>query len=717
MILPKLMKKYLLIFLMAALMPAAMVSCGSDKEEPQTPSTKPTPTPTPSTTTSTKVKLVQGGIHAASLSTQGDAYSYLVKCTADDPYVFSEKLPKDLKEDQVMLEFEYKCSGEVKEKFQVFYARNGAPSEASSAQYGGFVPGTSDYRKFTANINKFRKDGWGTTRDCLRFDPGDYAGIDFYIRNITLRSMTDEEKKQYEAEMEIENSKAAMAEHIGEYLKKDYPSKVTSVVVTQDKVTIKGTCGGSGTYVLADITPWQDVTEMKNFPYTVKTDGGSFSVTVDRTVNGREGIIYDRVFSKWAVVKVEGETQTLDSHARYADEVAPKSSPEKVPLRNKKGFGAGNIDLYFQDCGTMDVGSITSNILLHGIINGEGGDYVYGGVAYRLDAGYIAGLDALLNKADRLGLVVEAIILCSRGTIYEDPECTGGFYSMPNLTTAKAFNAYAAALEYMASRYNGQHYGCGRISHWIMHNEVDMGSEWTNMGEQPMNRYMDRYVKSMRICYNIARQYDQNSAILGSYTHNWTATDGGYSPKEMLEMNVDYSNAEGDFWWGVAYHPYPQDLTRPEFWKNDTRSTYSMDSPYVTFKNLEVIDKWIRMKENLYKGETKRLLFFSEQGTNSPSYSESDLTLQAAGGAWAWKKASALEGVDAIQWHNWADNKSEFGLRIGLRSFDDAGFANLTPKPVWYVWKAGGTDQEDAVFEPYKSVIGISDWSEIMHEF
>ena len=50
MILPKLMKKYLLIFLMAALMPAAMVSCGSDKEEPQTPSTKPTPTPTPTPT-------------------------------------------------------------------------------------------------------------------------------------------------------------------------------------------------------------------------------------------------------------------------------------------------------------------------------------------------------------------------------------------------------------------------------------------------------------------------------------------------------------------------------------------------------------------------------------------------------------------------------------------------------------------------------------------
>lgn len=505
--------------------------------------------------------------------------------------------------------------------------------------------------------------------------------------------------------------KYQMAANIKDYLAKDYPSKVTNVQVTSDKVIIKGNCGGSGTYLLAEITPWQDVTELEKYPYTQDLSGGGFTVTVDRIVPNREGIRYDKVFSKWAVVKVDGDRQTLDSHARYADDVVPKKSPEAVPLRNKKGFGAGDIDLYFSDCKEMNVGSITMNVVLNDYIKGEGSGYSYGGQNYSLGA-FKDYVDRVTRRAGEMDLVVSAIILCQTNSIFKDPENKGGNYTMPNLTTAKAFNLYAAALEHMASTH------CtpgNRISHWIMHNEVDFANEWTNMGDQPMMRYLDRYIKSMRICYNIARQYDQNASVLGSYTHCWTVADGNYAPKKMLEATVAYSEAEGDFRWGVAYHPYPQDLTKPSFWIDDTQATYSLNSKYVTFKNLEVIDAWIRQKENFYKGKTKRVLFLSEQGTNSPSYSESNLALQAAGGAWAWKKVSKLDGIDAIQWHNWADNKAEGGLRIGLRTFAEGSVSNLTPKPVWYVWKAAGTAEEDSVFDQYKTTLGISDWDSILN--
>ncbi len=504
--------------------------------------------------------------------------------------------------------------------------------------------------------------------------------------------------------------KYQMAANIKDYLAKDYPSKVTNVQVTSDKVIIKGNCGGSGTYLLAEITPWQDVTELEKYPYTQDLSGGGFTVTVDRIVPNREGIRYDKVFSKWAVVKVDGDRQTLDSHARYADDVVPKKSPEAVPLRNKKGFGAGDIDLYFSDCKEMNVGSITMNVVLNDYIKGEGSGYSYGGQNYSLGA-FKDYVDRVTRRAGEMDLVVSAIILCQTNSIFKDPENKGGNYTMPNLTTAKAFNLYAAALEHMASTH------CtpgNRISHWIMHNEVDFANEWTNMGDQPMMRYLDRYIKSMRICYNIARQYDQNASVLGSYTHCWAKADGNYAPKKMLEATVAYSEAEGDFRWGVAYHPYPQDLTKPSFWVNDTQATYSMTTRYITFKNLEVIDAWIKQKENLYKGTTKRVLFLSEQGTNSPSYSQTDLALQAAGGAWAWKKVSKLDGIDAIQWHNWADNKAEGGLRIGLRTFAEGSVSNLTPKPVWYVWKAAGTAEEDTVFDQYKTTLGISDWDSII---
>lgn len=505
--------------------------------------------------------------------------------------------------------------------------------------------------------------------------------------------------------------KYQMAANIKDYLAKDYPSKVTNVQVTSDKVIIKGNCGGSGTYLLAEITPWQDVTELEKYPYTQDLSGGGFTVTVDRIVPNREGIRYDKVFSKWAVVKVDGDRQTLDSHARYADDVVPKKSPVAVPLRNKKGFGAGDIDLYFSDCKEMNVGSITMNVVLNDYIKGEGSGYSYGGQNYSLGA-FKDYVDRVTRRAGEMDLVVSAIILCQTNSIFKDPENKGGNYTMPNLTTAKAFNLYAAALEHMASTH------CtpgNRISHWIMHNEVDFANEWTNMGDQPMMRYLDRYIKSMRICYNIARQYDQNASVLGSYTHCWAKADGSFAPKMMLEKTVEYSSAEGDFRWGVAYHPYPQNLTKPSFWIDDTQATYSLNSKYVTFKNLEVIDAWIRQKENFYKGKTKRVLFLSEQGTNSPSYSESDLALQAAGGAWAWKKVSKLDGIDAIQWHNWADNKAEGGLRIGLRTFAEGSVSNLTPKPVWYVWKAAGTAEEDSVFDQYKTTLGISDWDSILN--
>ena len=47
----------------------------------------------------------------------------------------------------------------------------------------------------------------------------------------------------------------------------------------------------------------------------------------------------------------------------------------------------------------------------------------------------------------------------------------------------------------------------GRIAHWIMHNEVDGCIDWTNMGVKPLTVFTDTYIKSMRICYNIVRQY------------------------------------------------------------------------------------------------------------------------------------------------------------------------------------------------------------------
>ncbi len=141
-----------------------------------------------------------------------------------------------------------------------------------------------------------------------------------------------------------------------------------------------------------------------------------------------------------------------------------------------------------------------------------------------------------------------------------------------------------------------------------------------------------------------------------------------------------------------------------------------MNTPMITFKNLEVLDKWIKQPENFYLSSQKRTVWLSENGTNSRSYSEQDLAEQAAGFAYAWKKMKKLDAIDAFQWHNWMDGRGEFGLRIGLRKYPDDENDPAGKKPVWYLYQAADTPNEDKIFEPYKQIIGIRDWAEVLYE-
>ncbi|MCQ2288218.1 MAG: DUF5722 domain-containing protein [Muribaculaceae bacterium] len=516
---------------------------------------------------------------------------------------------------------------------------------------------------------------------------------------------------------------ADKAQNITNYIATTYPCQVTNVEVGADKVTITGNCPADGQFAIVDITPADDPTETTTWRTQEPVTGQQFSITVDRKVK-YDGIGYDRIFSRWAVVETTTGATTLASHARYADKTPILSSPAELVPTTKKGVGAGLGQVYMDDLVELGAKNITCNMVMNWYIAkspiyARNIEYTYNGQKYYLNGDEIASWDWHLKFYEDHGIAVSAIVLITPNSVdpalskvFCHPDNNGGHYTMPNMTNMESINAYAAVLEYFASRYNGT--GHGRINHWIMHNEVDMGSTWTNMGTQPEMVYTNEYMKSMRLCYNIVRQYDQHASIMGSFTHNWTTTSGGNFPsKTMLEHMVEMSKCENDFLWGVAQHPYPQNLTRPKFWIDDSQATGDMDTKYITFKNLEVLNQWILMPENMINGKIKRKLFLSENGTNSPSYSELDLKNQAAGGAWAWKKTKALPGIDAFMWHNWMDNRVEDGLRIGLHFYPDDETNPGGKKPVWYVWQAADSDQESEVLDPYLETLGVKEWKEI----
>jgi hypothetical protein len=220
----------------------------------------------------------------------------------------------------------------------------------------------------------------------------------------------------------------------------------------------------------------------------------------------------------------------------------------------------------------------------------------------------------------------------------------------------------------------------------------------------------------MRLMSLIAGQYDRNSRPFISLTHYWS--DRGhkqwYGSKRLLDLLAKFNSAEGNFNWGLAYHPYPQSLSEPKTWQ-DGQATFSFNTKKITPKNLEVLDAYLKQPQFLDRGKV-RPIHLSENGFNSKDYTEKALAEQAAGMALAWKKIQRLSSIESWQYHNWIDNRHEGGLRIGLRKFLDEPGDPAGKKPIWHLYESFNTPKENEVCAPYLKVIGISNWDEMMHE-
>ncbi|MDD3108907.1 MAG: DUF5722 domain-containing protein [Alistipes sp.] len=716
--------------LSALMIATVMCSCGKDGDNADpapTPDPDPTPDPTPVVTYMTMNTTTASGMKITKISD----YRYEINTTNADPYIQSEKLTTALGKDSVVLTFDYQSSAD-QSFLQLFFS---PIDEARSIKAAGLVKSTG-WKTYSLNLQtQLTQFSWGKVGQYIRWDFGDASGIKMQIRNIRFRGMTDKEKQEAQEEQDKLAKDKRMATELKDYLAKSFASKITSVKVSSTKITVQGTCSGAGSFSLCEVTPYDDVTEISKFDASRRTalTSASFTQNLDRFVT-LDGVKYDRLLSKWVIVRDGDTSDELVSHAHYADNIEASQSLPKMKPTSKKGLGGFFVNAYESDLDDLGITSATVNVTLAGYMSLTAGGNTYAheycGKTYYFNKSAIDGLDNTLRTLQKRNIVVAAIILIQKasdinaqiGKLLQHPDyVSAGIYSMPNMTEAASVQCYAAGLDFLAKRYCQTGSPNGRIHNWIMHNEVDAGYDWTNMGAgRPMEVYTDTYMKSMRMCYNIARQYDENAEVFGSFTHSWNSPAGSaalyYSTRSMLGMIVKYSAAEGDFHWGVAAHPYPQDLNEPKTW-NDTDAKFMMSTPLVTFKNLEVLDKWIKKSENMFNGNEKRSLWLSENGTNSRSYTKTHLEEQAAGFAYAWKKISQLDGIDGIQWHNWIDNRVEYGLRIGLRRFPDDETDPAGKKDVWYAYQAAGTDKEETFFEKYLSIIGITNWDSILQKF
>lgn len=680
------------------------------------------------------LRLTETNIHDATLH-RIDNDTWEIRTTGSDPYLFTEAIPAasaDLKRRHV-LAFEY-FSTTGAGAVQVFL--DPPLTEARSVK-GAALSRSEGWSRYAVDLNPARGESAGKVR-ALRIDPGSEAGRVIRIRSLELRARTAQEVRLAEQVVARRAAEKRRDQRLQQYLKRTYPCRVERVAVDDATVRVGGTVGevhASRALFLAEIPIWQEVdgdAAAFRSPTPIRRNAdGRFEILLARHASdGAEAqTSRDRLLSRWAVVEKDGKGFYLLSHARYADTVKPRAAdlPEEK-LRNKKGIGGLAADRPLGDIAELGLSAATVNIVLNSLVSTTPGagltPFVYAGSTWYANDAQVAALDRTMREAAKHRLVVSAIILVGQGAnapegsfsrrIAHPDADPSGIFVMPDVTSEGGLTAYAAAMNFLAERYSHKDGRHGRIHHWILHNEINAAWVWTNAGEKSALRYMDLYARSMRTAHLIARQYDPHARAFISLEHHWNITPqpGFYPGRELLEKLSEFSRVEGDFEWGIAFHPYPQNLFDPRVWE-DEEAEFSFATPKITFKNLEVLDAWVRLPHMLYEGKHPRTVHLSEQGLNSRDYSEASLRDQAAGMAYTWNKFKDLETIAVFHYHNWVDNRHEGGLRIGLRRFPDDTEDPLGRKPIWFVYQALGTEREAEVTAPYKMVVGVREWGEV----
>ncbi len=740
--------KKIFITLIPALMfiafSASLCACSDDKvEEPE--ETMP-PVPSPGDDGEACAVALSLDIDQINeLSATENNSEYRIKTNGGhDPWIYTKQLPKDLTEEAVVLAFDYKSSRAV-DGLQAYLC---PPLDGErNVGLGSLEASPGSWKSFSAVIGEsFKEFSWGKAGDMLRLDFGDGTEALIIIRNLRIRGLNAEERNSQQTEEEYLASLNTLDERLADYLCRSFSSQISMVEVTSDQVNISGTANG-GTLALAEVTPYQNALLLTSFHKCKTGLSGSFNVSIPRFTE-YDGFRYDRLLSKFVLVKTTNGKDEIASACRYVDadhiDQSKAIGCQDVPSDIKKGGEAVNGKVY----DAVEMGMkvtlvgipVTAVMWRSAAAAAAVGDQViqhrYMGKTYYFSRGYFEDIvDKHLIELQNAGISVFTVITLrpetpndptayknydhELGLLLQHPDYTGqGTFAMVNLTQAESVNYMAAALDFLASRYSdGSH---GRIHRYVMHNEIDDPNNWNDCGWKPQRVYMDQFVKSTRMAHNIIRQYNSYAQILVPVTQQWTfqkthpAHNMSFAVRDLFSLINDFSRVEGDYYWGVGYHSYPQKFQN-RTWEDDL-ATWSMNTEYITFKNLEVLDKWAKTSANMYKGTKMRDVWLTENGSSTPTYSETELTEQAACAAYAYKKVNKLSAIQTLIWHASTDNDVEGNLNLGLHYRENYAPDPWGRKPAWYAIQAIGTTRESQVIDRYLPIIGVSNWDEIMHQ-
>lgn len=481
---------------------------------------------------------------------------------------------------------------------------------------------------------------------------------------------------------------------------------------------------------LFELQPYQnDLTGRTDYAaWITKGDAVSFTQPLNL---GTEG---DKLYSKFMVAVYDGEQYIPVSNAIHVTnpEVLAKNTDEfRAPL-TKKGLLIEQSML--DDAFELGVKHVIVNIPFHHIL-GNGIDYTYDGKTYHFNKELMDEYDYTIRRMSEKGMLVTAVILngwndATPQLVYPGvtKSASANYYGF-NVSTKEGYETVKAIASFLAERYGDHSSSHGKVSNWIIGNEINNNMNWNYMGKMDIETYVKEYERAFRVFYTAIKSTNKSDRVYFSTDYNWNhEADGSlkYNAKDIVDVFNRNVRIGGQMDWGLAYHPYSIPLTEPEFWDDDQTGLIKNDpsSPVINFSNLSVLTDYLQLSEMRMADGNVRHVILSEQGFTSHSATRGKNTdLQAAAFAYAYYITDNNPYIDAFIMSRQVDAPAEAkdSLNFGLWECNMNTPNQINPtkrKKIWTVFKWIDNKKESlGITEFAKPIIGINKWSDVIPNF
>jgi len=268
-----------------------------------------------------------------------------------------------------------------------------------------------------------------------------------------------------------------------------------------------------------------------------------------------------------------------------------------------------------------------------------------------------------------------------------EEECAASLFDVMRKEGCRFYRAFVT---FLAERYTREDMRFGRVSGFLIGNEVNTQKDWANAGPLPFGDFAAQFTTALRLAWQCASAVCKSLRIYTPVDHFWAASAvpdnpvSAYPARDLLAAIAHCCLLEGEFPWHVAVHPAPMDPFRTDF-ENETEADFSPDSRCLTLRNLTVLRDFLLLPALRFDGESRRILL-TEVGFHSDGTPEGE-ERQADAFRRAYRMAESIPEIDALLYYSHTDNEDEGGLCLGLRRTDPATGEAGEPKAIYPVFR------------------------------